>query len=158
MKRLVTILTLVFTLVAMVSLAPSASFAGDMMHKNTGCGFGSIWFADKEGLLFHLLATSSNSYTQTFGITSGTAGCEQFKGIVFNNKMDNYVAQNLDNLATDMARGNGEYVQTLAVLMEVASNDRPVFYSTLQQNFSKIYTSADIKAVDVVKNIQSVIH
>jgi len=161
MKRLVTILTLVLTLVATVTFSPTASFAvdlfgGGMMKKNTGCGMGSIWFAEKEGLLFHLLATTSNGYSQTFGISSGTSGCEQFKGIVFNNRMENYVAQNLDNLATDMARGNGEYVQTLAILMEVSNSSRPVFYSTLQQNFSRIYTSPDVKASDVVKNIQSV--
>ncbi|MBN1531450.1 MAG: DUF3015 family protein [Spirochaetes bacterium] len=151
MKKFASVLALVFTLFA------TASFAGDMMKRNVGCGMGSIWFADKEGLLFHLLATTSNGYSQTFGISSGTSGCTQFNGIVFNSRMESYVAQNLDNLATDMARGDGEYVQTLAVLMEVPVEQRTSFYSVLQQNFSRIYTSPEIQAPEVVRNISSVV-
>ncbi len=151
MKKLVMLLTLCFTLIATVT------FAGDMLRRNTGCGMGSIWFAEKEGMLFHLLATTSNGYSQTFGISSGTSGCQQFNGIVFNSRMENYVAQNLDNLATDIARGNGEYVQTLAILMEVPDASRAAFYSRLQQNFSRIYTSPDVNATDVVRNISSVV-
>jgi len=59
----------------------------------------------------------------------------------------------MDNLARDIARGQGEYVNTLAVLMEIPKAKKAAFRSQLQAHFSDIYTSDQITYSEVVQNI-----
>jgi hypothetical protein len=63
----------------------------------------------------------------------------------------------MDNLARDIARGNGEYLNTLAVLAGVPEGSRTDFYSRLQSNFSNIYTSDKVTHVDVLKNLEPLV-
>jgi hypothetical protein len=67
------------------------------------------------------------------------------------------VSQNLDSLAIDIARGNGEYLNTFAVLMDVREADRAAFYSKLQSNFSRIFTATSITHDQVLRNIETVL-
>lgn len=149
----------IFMVVMMVVAFSSASFSKTTVRKNFGkCGLGTKWFGDKSGLTMHSLAATTNGYTGTFGVTTGTSGCDQFEGIVFDSKrVEKFVASNMDNLAKDIAKGQGEYLNTLADIMEVENNDRGVLFSTLQKNFDKIYTTDDITANAVVGNIQTVV-
>lgn len=126
-------------------------------QSNTGCGLGSIIFKGQEALLFQVLAVTTNgtSGNQTFGITSGTLNCAQPAKIVSIERLNIYVADNMDNLANDIARGQGEYLNTLAVLMDVPEGSRVEFYTRLQQNFSSIYTSPEIKSGEVLRNIEA---
>ena len=123
--------------------------------KNTGCGLGSLVFEGQNGLMSQTAAATTNgtSGNQTFGVTSGTSNCEQYKTFVYNEKVDIFVAENMDNLATDIARGQGEYVNTLAVLMEVPDVKKASFRSQLQGHFSDIYTSGKVTHSEVVQNI-----
>ena len=124
-------------------------------QKNTGCGLGSVIFEGQNGLVFQVLAATTNGTfgNQTFGITSGTSNCEQYKTFAVNEKLNTFVADNMDNLAGDIARGNGEYVNTLAVLMEVPEAQRISFRSHLQSHFSQIYPSDKVTHSEVVQNI-----
>jgi hypothetical protein len=112
-----------------------------------------------DGLVFQVLAATTNgtSGNQTFGMTSGTSNCEKPSRFVSIERINTYVADNMDNLANDIARGDGEYLNTLAVLMDVPENSRAGFYEKLQNNFSRIYPSTDISSLDVVKNIEALI-
>ncbi|MFA5519907.1 MAG: DUF3015 family protein, partial [Spirochaetota bacterium] len=56
--------------------------------------------------------------------------------------------------ATDIAKGDGEYLDTLAHLMKV--NNKIEFKSKLHQNFNKIYNSKDIQSQEVVANIKDI--
>jgi hypothetical protein len=153
MKRLM----VAFILVSFFVLPASVCFA--VNQKNTGCGLGSIVMQGNDGLVFQVLAATTNgtSGNQTFGMTSGTSNCEKPNRFVSIERINTYVADNMDNLANDIAKGNGEYLNTLAVLMDVPENSRAGFYSKLQNNFSRIYPSTDISSTDVVKNIQGLI-
>ncbi|MEM4713890.1 MAG: DUF3015 family protein, partial [Candidatus Bathyarchaeia archaeon] len=103
-------------------------------------GLGSVIFQGQSGLVSQTLAATTNqsTYTQYLGITTGTSNCQRFTRLVQNERLNQFVAENLDNLAIDIARGSGEYLNTLAVLMDIRETDRPAFYSTLQRNFSRI--------------------
>jgi hypothetical protein len=151
MKRFMVAVVLVSFLV----LPASVCFA--VNQKNTGCGLGSIVMQGNDGLVFQVLAATTNGTfgNQTFGMTSGTSNCEKPSRFVSIERINNYVADNMDNLANDIAKGDGEYLNTLAVLMEVPEGSRTGFYSTLQSNFSRIYPSTDVSSVDVVRNIQA---
>ena len=126
--------------------------------KNTGCGLGSMLFEGQNGLVSQTFAATTNGTfgNQTFGITSGTSNCEQYKEFTYNEKLNTFVADNMDNLARDIARGQGEYLNTLAVLMEVPDTQKGVFRSHMQAHFSDIYTSDKVTHSEVVKNILAI--
>jgi hypothetical protein len=127
-------------------------------QKNTGCGLGSIIFEGQNGLVSQTFAVTTNGTfgNQTFGITSGTSNCEQFQSFTYNEKVDTFVADNMGNLARDIARGQGEFLNTLAVLMEIPDAKKGVFRSHLQAHFSDIYTSDKVTHSDVVKNLLAI--
>ena len=149
MKKLVVIFSAGFMMMVVLSGVGWAD------QKNTGCGLGSIAFEGQNGLVSQTVAATLNGIfgNQTFGITSGTSNCEQYKSFTYNEKVDTFVADNMDNLARDIARGQGEYVNTLAVLMEIPKAKKAAFRSQLQAHFSDIYTSDQITYSEVVQNI-----
>ena len=150
MKKLVVIVN---ALLMMMVVLSGVGWAVD--PKNTGCGLGSLAFEGQNGLVSQVLAATTNGIfgNQTFGITSGTSNCEQYKSFTYNEKVDTFVADNMDNLARDIARGQGEYVNTLALLMEIPNAKRATFRSQLQAHFSDIYTSDQVTYSEVVQNI-----
>jgi hypothetical protein len=150
--------------VALAVLIAVMVFAGTAMsatlnQKNTGCGLGSMLFAEQNGLASQTFAVTTNGTfgNGTFGITSGTSNCEKPANFSSNQKLQEFVADNMDNLARDIARGNGEYLNTLAVLAGVPEGSRTDFYSRLQSNFSNIYTSDKVTHVDVLKNLEPLV-
>jgi hypothetical protein len=151
MKRVLIVLTVLVMMFTMTAVYANQS--------NTGCGLGSLIFKGKNGLVSQTFAVTTNySFgTQTFGITSGTSNCQQFSSIVSNERINIFVSQNLDSLAIDIARGNGEYLNTFAVLMDVREADRAAFYSKLQSNFSRIFTATSITHDQVLRNIETVL-
>lgn len=152
-------IVLVLVLVTAVFLFVGTSMAATLNQKNTGCGLGSMLFADQNGLASQTFAVTTNGTfgNGTFGITSGTSNCEKPASFSSNQKLQEFVADNMDNLARDIARGNGEYLNTLAVLAGVPEGSRADFYSRLQANFSSIYTSEKVTHVDVLKNIEPLV-
>jgi hypothetical protein len=128
-------------------------------QNNTGCGLGSIVFEGKEGLVSQICAATFNGTfgNQTFGITSGTSNCKQHETLWANEKLNTFVADNMDNLARDIAKGKGEYLNTLAVLMEIPHAERADLYAKLKNNFSNIYTSDNVSHLDILKNIEAVV-
>ncbi|HOD77647.1 MAG: DUF3015 family protein [Syntrophorhabdus sp.] len=152
MKKVVTV-----SLVALAVICLGTAVWAD--QKNYGCGLGSIAFEGNDGLISQVSAATTNGTfgNQTFGITSGTSNCEQFKTFVSNEKINTFVAENMDSLAKDIARGHGEYLDTFAGLIAVPESQKTAIYASLQANFSKIYTSDSVSYLDVLRNIDSVI-
>jgi hypothetical protein len=148
---------LVIVLMSFIALPASICYA--INQKNTGCGIGTLIMKGNEGLLFQVLAVTTNGTcgNQTFGITSGTLDCDKPARFASNERLNIYVADNMDNLAKDIARGQGEYLNTLAVLMEVPEDARTDFYLKLQNNFSQIYPSSNVSSVEVVNNIEALL-
>jgi hypothetical protein len=148
---------LVIVLMSFIALPASICYA--INQKNTGCGLGTLIMKGNEGLLFQVLAVTTNGTcgNQTFGITSGTLDCDKPARFASNERLNIYVADNMDNLAKDIARGQGEYLNTLAVLMEVPEDARTDFYLKLQNNFSQIYPSSNVSSVEVVNNIEALL-
>jgi hypothetical protein len=155
MKKLAMVLML-----ALLSYGVSTSTADAATAKaqdNTGCGLGSALIQDNDSLLAQLAMTLLNSTlgNQTFGMTSGTSNCKQATNFV-SNELQRFVEANMDVLASDIAMGEGESLDTLAELMEIPTADRVEFKSTLQANFSDIYVSENVDAAGVIDNIITV--
>ena len=146
---------IVLTFVAVMMVSSMALAAGG----NTGCGLGTMLFGQSElGLntvLTQILAVTTNgtSGNQTFGITSGTSDCDQPSKWVSNEQVNKFVLANMDDLAKDIAAGQGETVSPLAELMEVPAESRDTFYSTLQANFDQIFPHPDVNYAHVVDTV-----
>lgn len=125
---------------------------------STGCGLGSIIFDGQSGVFPQVLAVTTNGSTgnQTFGISSGTLGCDADGTISSNAKMSMFTGENMESLALDMSRGEGEALETVAALMEIADEDRAAFYTLTKDNFARIYSSADVTAGEVIANLRQV--
>lgn len=139
------------SIAAVVALS-SALVAG--VNSQTGCGLGSMIIKDDStAVLLALQATTNGtSGNQTFGITSGTLGCKKTQ-FVMNERAEEFVASNMDQLAKEIAQGHGESVDTLAELLEVS--DKASFSASLQANYNSIYTSKNAKMADVLDNIST---
>jgi len=139
--------------IAAVAALSSAAFAG--VNSQTGCGLGSMIIKDdSSAVLLALQATTNGTLgNQTFGITSGTSGCKKTK-FVMNERAEEFVASNMDQLAKEIAVGHGESVDTLAELLIV--EDKEAFASALQSNYNSIYTSQNVEMADVLDNISAI--
>lgn len=157
MKKLLALTALSVFLVSVASVDANAG----TLRNNVGCGVGTLAFEGKgseDGWLTSTAATTTNSifYNQAFGITSGTLGCKQPTKIATSETF-NFVALNMDNLAKDIAMGQGETVTTLAELLGVSSDKKVEFVATLQSNFSSIYTHDAVEPSQVLDNIHAII-
>ncbi len=155
MKRLV-----IVTLTVAISLMLAGSvFAAGEGYGTAGCGLGSLVIGNEPGLIQVFAATTNGTLgNQTFGMTSGTSNCDKQAKFASNKRLTEFVQANMDNLAKDVAMGKGESIETLAELMGVSSEKRPVIYAKLQSNFSNIFTSEKAEVSDVVDNIVTVIN
>jgi hypothetical protein len=139
--------------IAAVAALSSAAFAG--VNSQTGCGLGSMIIKDDSSAVLLALQATTNgtSGNQTFGITSGTSGCKKTK-FVMNERAEEFVASNMDQLAKEIAMGHGESVDTLAELL--SADDKEAFASALQSNYNSIYTSQNVEMADVLDNISAI--
>lgn len=134
------------------------SFA-NTVAEDCGCGLGKELIGEKEGLAWNLLGTCLNgtSGNQTFGMSSGTLGCDYGGKIVMNEKIDLFVADNMDNLAVDIAAGQGESLEALAEIAQVSADNQAAFFATLQDNFDVIYPTAEVSHEQVTGNITAIV-
>jgi len=136
-------------------LAVGVAFGG--ARENVGCGLGTqLWKhnADNSILRQSLAATTNATFgNQTFGITSGTSGCRKPHKFVDNNKLQKFIADNMDQVAIDISAGKGATLDTIADLLKVPHSKRPIFYSKLKSNFNQIYSSSAVDSAKVIDSI-----
>ncbi len=139
-----------------IALLASSSIA--MADDDAGCGLGSILFEGKSGAAPKILAATTNGTygNQTFGITSGTLGCQSDGVISSRARLSMFMGTNSERLARDMSVGQGESLNVLADLMGVKEQDKALFFKTTQQHFSIIFSDQNQKAGDVLAALQQV--
>ena len=136
------------------AFSASQAFALD----STGCGLGSIIFKGYSGTIPQILAVTTNNYiipAQTFGISSGTSGCDQ-NGRVSGGtgKIFAFLEKNLEQFAVDAARGSGETIDTIAALTGTSSDK---VGEVVKENFAFIFDSHDISAVTVTLKVSELL-
>lgn len=139
-------------LVSIATVVALGTTAFATVNSQTGCGLGAVIIKDDSSAVMLALQATTNgtSANQTFGITSGTLGCQKTK-FVMNERAEEFVASNMDILAKEIARGHGETLDTLAELLEVS--DKATFSAALQANYNTIYASQKVQMSDVLDNI-----
>ncbi|WP_438466901.1 DUF3015 family protein [Marinomonas sp. PE14-40] len=133
--------------IGLLALSPLSAMA------NPGCGIGAEVWEGQKGLFSHLFAASTNgTFGSGFSLTSGTSGCDTSKPIV---AATIFIDQNMEQIAEDMAMGEGEVVFALTELLQV--QEKETFINLMQENFDQIYTSDSMSAEEVMQNIQGVV-
>jgi len=126
-------------------------------HANSaGCGLGSTLFDGQSGVAPNVLAVTTNgiSGNQTFGITTGTLGCNQNDTV--SAAADSFIKSNMERVARDMSTGNGETMDTLAALMGIEAADKETFFQVSQHNFTTIYSRDDVTSTEVLSALKAV--
>ncbi|MCP3925426.1 MAG: DUF3015 domain-containing protein [Desulfobacterales bacterium] len=93
------------------------------------------------------LTTSTNGTTASSNYTFGDS--KNKKQVSLNR----FVADNLNNLSIDIAKGSGEYVEALAEIKQVSRDKKKLFFSSLKTNFDIIFPSAEVESLQVVAEI-----
>lgn len=125
---------------------------------STGCGLGSMAWRGQSGEVAQILAVTTNALfgTQTFGITSGTSGCDPHGRISGGTgKMTlAFLENNLEQYAMDAAAGHGETIETLAGILNV---DSETLGAKSKQNFAFLFANENTDALDVTLRLFQVI-
>ena len=74
-------------------------------------------------------STSPGSWIDADGVIQKTQKARLFAAVAF------------ENLEQDIARGNGEYVRSLAVLMNIPAGEQDEFRSLSQRQYSRLFAS-----------------
>ena len=139
--------------VAALALAPMAASA----HSDAGCGVGSMIMDGKSGVVFHVLAATTNGTfgNQTFGMSTGTLGCKSDGPVTASAELKSFASANLDQLAVEMAAGEGEALTALASLYKIDTSDRAAFYALTKANYGTIVSSDEVTAGDMLASLQT---
>lgn len=148
-----------FLLPVAALIAAGSLHSADDLKANVGIGVGTMIFEGQSGLLSQICAATTNGLfgNQTFAITTGTLGARPWTGIVSNGEVQTFVRENMDQLAREIAAGQGESVDTLAELIAVPASQRAEFAKTLQAKFDVIYDSPTVTSTEVVEHIAQVL-
>jgi hypothetical protein len=91
-----------------------------------------------------LQATTNGTFgSQTFGISSGTSGCTNDGTIFASEKVNVFASVNFDNLAQEMAQGQGEHLTSLAALMEIPPEQHGIFFAMAQEKYTALIQGGD---------------
>lgn len=119
-------------------LIDSASGQGYGM---AGCGLGSVVFGDKPGMVQIFAGTTNGlSGNQTFGISSGTLNCGESSGSA---KAEQFIEVNKVALENEMARGQGESLQSLSQVLECKNQD---FSQSMKSNYQQAFPKGGASA------------
>ena len=123
-----------------------------------GCGWGNMLFEGQSGMPMHLLATFVNGTTgnATFGMTTGTNGCDTSGALTYSGQSLLGMTGVMEEVAQDMATGDGEALTALSVSMGIQTEDRARFNALMHENFAAIFPNQDVTAAEVMASITDV--
>ena len=130
-----------------LSTLPTPTLAGG--YGAAGCGLGSMIFGSEKGFVQVFAATTNGTFnSQTFGISSGTSNCG---GGGAAPTVKAFIEANREALANDIARGNGETLNSLTQLMGCTKPAQvgPV----LQKNYKTIFPNTKVSASDIETSV-----
>jgi len=139
-----------------LSLTPFSAFAA--APGGPSCGWGNMLFEGQKGLAIHLIASIINgtSGNASFGMTLGTNGCSTDGALSYGGQNLLQTSEFMEDIAHDIALGEGEALDALALLVGIAPEDRTTFAQVTHENFQTIFPSADATTEEILKAIGEV--
>lgn len=147
---------LILTSVAAVSLAMVTTTAGAV--DSTGCGLGSMIWRGQQGPAPQLLAVTTNGTfgNQTFGITTGTMGCDPNGRITggTGRMLLTFLENNMEQYAFDASRGQGETLHAVAGILGVPVEK---VAAVSQENFNTLFPDENTEVITVASNLMNLL-
>ena len=142
--------------IAGLVLISASSVANAGAAGGGGCGWGQALFEGQTGTATHVLAGITNAITgnNTFGMTTGTNGCSTTGTLSYGG--ENIVSAIMDEFSEDVARGEGDAMNTVAVVYGVDVQDRDTFAKVMHENFTTLFPSEDVTAEEMMASIEEV--
>ncbi len=127
-----------------------------------GCGLGKlVWqnYPNQKTIGVQTMEATTNGLmgNQTFGISSGTSGCTNDGKFWAQEKVNVFAALNFENLAQDMAQGQGEHLASLATLMGIPASQQPAFFAMTQEKYASLMTAGETSPVALVKALNDAV-
>ena len=138
-------------LALVVTSAASWAQTATRGYGQAGCGLGSLVFGSQKGPVQILAATLNGTGGQTFAMTSGTSNCKP----VFGRDATDFIDANRMTLANDIARGNGETLQSLATIYRCQNS--VALSEALKKNYGEIFSSPEKHSAAINESIINVI-
>lgn len=154
MKKFAIGIALGMTLAGSTLAAPAAGGGAG----GPGCGLGAMLFAGQSGVVPQVAAATTNGTfgNQTFGISSGTLGCQPNDTVQSRAKLSMFLESNMEKVARDMSAGDGESLAAVADLLGVEAADRAAFNTVMRDNFGRIFSSTEVTSEGIVDNLKTV--
>lgn len=115
-----------------------------------GCGLGWQITSKKTMVATTTRATTNAVVPPTFGMTTGTIGCDQHPIAMRDVPAVQFVATNYDALLLDMAQGEGEMLSAFA--RTLGCRNPAVFGEMTRKEFSSLTEGAD--SLELVRRVQ----
>ena len=133
-----------------LALAPAGSALA-------ACGFGTALWEGSEGIGAKILAFTTNVWTfKGISTTSEISGCGEEDNLfkkISSAKLRYYASQNLDHLAADFARGQGEHLDAIAHLIQIRAEDREDFQALAQNHFESLFSHDHVTAGEMLDQL-----
>ena len=142
--------------IIIIALLGLSSSAMDVSTGGSVCGWGNMLFEGQSGAAPHILGLTTNgtSGNATFGVTTGTNGCSADGSITYGGT--SLVSSIMGEFSEDVARGEGEALNAVAVMYGVEQEDRASFASAMHANFQTIFPSEDVTAAEVMASMNEI--
>ena len=138
--------------VALSAMGLVAVASPAIADNDVGCGVGTMVMEGNSGVGYKLLASCTNGITfQSVSITFGLVNCDGTGTVTA--QLNHFTGSNIDQLAADMASGEGETLTAFSTLLQVAPEDREQFGSFAQSNFSGLFPSDTTTAGQMLENL-----
>lgn len=153
-------------LMASLAVVFVAMQAGLVMAANPdtgpGCGLGKLaWqnYPHQKVIGIQTMEATTNGLmgNQTFGITSGTSGCTNDGKFWAEQKVNAFASLNFENLAQDMAQGQGEHLASLATLMGIPAAQQPAFFTMTQEKYASLVAAGETSPLALVKALNEAV-
>ena len=148
--------------VALMGMQAGLALANGNPDTGPGCGLGKLaWqnYPHQKTIAVQTMEATTNGtfYSQTFGISSGTSGCTNDGKVWAQEKVNVFASLNFENLAQDMAQGQGEHLTSLATLMGIPAAQQPAFFAMTQEKYSSLVTAGETSPVALVKALNEAV-
>ncbi len=144
----------IFVLVSILTAtayAETKPATGNRGYGQAGCGLGSLVFGSQKGPVQILAATLNFTGVNTFAMTSGTSNCKA----VFGRDATDFIDANRMTLAKEMARGEGETLDSLATIYNCENSS--AVSAVLKSNYQEIFSNPEKHSAAINESIINVL-
>lgn len=144
---------LIFIIATVVASALFSTNSFAREYADAGCGLGTL-VVGKDGNQVLAATTNGTSYSQTFGISSGTSNCTENGAVRGAKRMPMFIEVNKLALQKEAARGEGEAISGLANIMGCDSKS---LGSAMKANYAPIFEQTKMDAGQIQTQIESIV-